>query len=321
MQSDVTRRAAMAALAACLQTARAEDAQPLRIIVPTPPGGLNDGVVRALQEPLQRLLGRTIIVDYKPGAGSSLGSAFVARSKPDGNTLLVNNNAVLINPLISRTTGYAIEGLTPLGVAAIGPLVLMANAAAIPSSDVRGFIDFAKKQPQPIAYASSGGVGSLGHLAMESFARSAGIKLLHVPYAGTAPSQQAVISGEAPLVMTSLTPAMKAQVDLGKVRLLGVASAKATPLVPGVAPINDAVPGFVVEAWFGLFAPALTEAATLNKIQQALMQVLAMPETKALLANLSVQPVAIGPVPFAEMIGQENRRWMEVIRDLKISKD
>ncbi len=320
----VSRRAWMAILAALFSSvalsAQADDETPLRIIVPTPPGGTNDGVARALQVPLQKLLKRTVLVEYKAGAASSMGSAFVARSKPDGNTLLLNNNAVSINPLVSRSAGYEMSSLTPLVVAAISPMVLIVNSE-VPAKDVKGFIEYARKQAQPLPYASSGGVGSLGHLAMESFARSAGIKLLHVPYAGGGPAQMAVSSGEVKLVMTSLNAALNGQVAAGRIRLLGVASEKPTPLVPGVPPISDALPGFVLDAWFGLLAPAQTPAATLDKLNQALMQALAMQETRDMLASFGAEPVAIGPVPFAAMIERDTGRWGEVVRDQKIAKE
>jgi tripartite-type tricarboxylate transporter receptor subunit TctC len=325
MPSNASRRVGLAVLAAALftfmlATARADDEPPLRIIVPTPPGGTNDGVARALQVPLQKLLKRTVLVEYKAGAASSMGSAFVARSKADGNTLLLNNNAVLINPLVSRSAGYEMSALKPLVVAAISPMVLIANSE-VPARDVKGLIEYARQQPQPLPYASSGGVGSLGHLAMESLARSAGIKLLHVPYTGGGPAQLAVSSGEVKLVLTTLTAVLNGQVAAGRIRLLGVASEKPTPLVPGVPPIGDAVPGFVLNAWFGLLAPAQTPAATLDRLCEALMQALAMPETRNMLASFGAEPVAIGPVPFAAMVEQEARRWGEVVREQKITKE
>ena len=318
----ISRRSTLALLSLSLcgvSATRADDLPILRIIVPTPPGGTNDGVARALQIPLQKLLNRTVVVDYKAGAAGSMGSAYVARSKPDGNTLLLNNNAVLINPLISRV-GYEMTDLTPLVVAAVSPMVLIVNSA-IPVTDVKGLIEYAGKQSQPMPYASSGGVGSLGHLAMESFARATGIKLLHVPYQGGGPAQMAVSSGEVKLVMTSLNGALLGQLGAGRIRLLGVASEKPTPLVPGVPPISETVPDFVLDAWFGLLAPAQTSPATLEVLNRALLQALAMPETRERLLAIGSQPTAIGPVPFGAMIDRETKRWTDVIREQKISKE
>jgi tripartite-type tricarboxylate transporter receptor subunit TctC len=319
--TSISRRTTLGLLAAlAVPLARADDAGPLHIIVPTPPGGTNDGVARALQQPLQKLLGRTVVVEYKPGAAGSVGSAFVARSKPDGNTLLLNNNAVLINPLISRDTGYTMADLKPLVVAAVSPLVLICNAA-IPATDVKGLIDYAKQQAQPLAYASAGGVGSLGHLAMESFAREAGIKLLHVPYTGGGPAQQAITSGEVACVMTTLNVGLKGQADAGRIRLLGVAAAKPTPLVPGVPTIDAALPGFALDAWFGLLAPSKTDPAVLGRLEQALLQALATPETRTILGNIGVQPSSIGSAAFAAMATEESRQWSEVVRERRISKE
>jgi tripartite-type tricarboxylate transporter receptor subunit TctC len=300
--------------------AAAQDNPPLRIIVPTPPGGTNDAVARALQQPLQKLLARTVIVEYKAGAAGSLGSAFVARAKPDGNTLLLNNNAVLINPLVSGGNGYEMKELSPVAVAATSPLVLIANGD-LPVQDTRELVAYAARQAQPLPYASSGGVGSIGHLAMESFARAAGIRLLHVPYTGGAPAQTAVLSGEVKMVLTTLTASHKAQVAAGKLRLLGIAAAAPSPLMPGVRPIPEAVPGFEADAWFGLLAPAQTPPATVQRIAAAVKQALEQPEAREQLQSAGVQPTYIAPEAFARRIEQESLRWGEVVREQKIRKE
>ena len=298
----------------------AQDATPLRIVVPTPPGGTNDGVARALQNPLQRLLGKTVIVEYKAGAAGSLGSAYVARSKPDGNTLLLNNNAVLINPLVSKSTGYDMKDLTPLAVAVVAPLVLFGHAG-MPVTDTKSLVDFASKQSQPLAYASAGGVGSLGHMSMESFARAAGVKLLHVPYTGGGPAQLAVSSGEVKMVMTTLNAGLKGQVDAGRIRMLGVAAAKPSALVPGVRPIGEVVPGFEIDAWFGLLAPSQTPAATIQKIAAAVGQALELPEVREQLLAMGVSPTFLGPEAFAKRVEQETQRWGEIVREQKLQKE
>jgi tripartite-type tricarboxylate transporter receptor subunit TctC len=298
----------------------AQDNPPLHIIVPTPPGGTNDTVARALQQPLQKLLARTVIVEYKAGAAGSLGSAFVARAKPDGNTLLLNNNAVLINPLVSGGNGYEMKDVAPVAVAAASPLVLIANGD-LPVQDTRELVAYAAKQAQPLPYASSGGVGSIGHLAMESFARAAGIRLLHVPYTGGAPAQVAVLTGEVKLVLTTLTASHKAQAAAGKLRLLGVAAAAPSPLMPGVRPIAEAVPGFEADAWFGLLAPAQTPPATVQRIAAAVQQALELPETREQLQAGGVEPTYIAPEAFARRIRQEAQRWGEVLREQKIRKE
>ena len=300
--------------------AHAQDTTPLRIIVPTPPGGTNDGVARALQIPLQRLLGKTVIVEYKAGAAGSLGSAYVARSKPDGNTLLLNNNAVLINPLVSKSTGYEMKDLTPVAVAVVAPLVLF-GSASMPATDTRGLVDFASKQTQPLAYASAGGVGSLGHMSMESLARAAGIKLLHVPYTGGGPAQMAVSSGEVKMVITTLNAGLKGQVDAGRIRMLGVAAAKPSPMVPGVRPIGEVVPGFEVDAWFGLLAPSQTPAATVQKIATAVGQALELPEVREQLLAMGVAPTFLGPEAFSKRVEQETQRWGDIVREQKLQKD
>lgn len=299
-------------LTLCTSLAHADDG-PLRIVVPTPPGGTNDGVARALQDPLQRLLNRPVIVDYKPGAAGSVGSTFVARSKPDGGTLLLNNNAVIINPQLSKTTGYEMKDLTPVSVAAVSPLVLMVNAA-VPAKDVKGFIAYARSQNQPLPFGSSG-VGGVSHLAMESFAKAAGIKVLHVPYQGGAPAQVALSSGEVKVALTAMNPVLKGLVDAGRIRLLGIASAAPSPLVPGTPTIGEALPGFVLDVWFGLLAPAQTPRATIERFSEAVAAAMLLPEVRDKIKALGSEPVYMGNEAFAKMVSAESQRWREAMRD------
>jgi tripartite-type tricarboxylate transporter receptor subunit TctC len=311
--TSISRRTTLGLLAAlAVPLARADDAGPLHIIVPTPPGGTNDGVARALQQPLQKLLGRTVVVEYKPGAAGSVGSAFVARSKPDGNTLLLNNNAVLINPLISRDTGYTMADLKPLVVAAVSPLVLICNAA-IPATDVKGLIDYAKQQAQPLAYASAGGVGSLGHLAMESFAREAGIKLLHVPYRGGAPALNDLIAGHIQVLFADSPPALP-QVKAGKVRAIGVTTAKRIAVAPDIAPVNDTVKGFDTAPWQMLMAPHGTPTPVVERLHKEIVAYIATPEGQKKLTDMGLVPGApTRPAELATFVASEVKAWGKIV--------
>jgi tripartite-type tricarboxylate transporter receptor subunit TctC len=138
---------------------------------------------------------------------------------------------------------------------------------------------------------------------------------------GGGPAQQAVTSGEVALVMTTMNAALKGQVEAGRIRLLGVAAAKMTALVPGVPTIGDTVPGFTLDAWFGVLAPSKTDPAVLRKIEQALLQALATPETRTLLSNIGVQPSALGSAPFLAMVTEESRHWGDVVRERKITRN
>lgn len=313
-----TRRALLTLAAAAALAASPAFAQPdfpnkpIKIIVPYPAGGLSDFQVRAIAEPLGKLLGQPIIVDNRPGASAGIGTQAVAASPPDGYTLGFVNNGFVITPLVNKSANYdPVKDFAPVSVVSTSPMVLVVNAS-VPANDVRSFIEYAKAQPAGIEYGSAG-TASFGHMATALFSQATGLNMTHIPYKGEAPMSLALRTGEVKVLITTPSPQIMGAVKEGKLKLLGVASAKPAPLLPGVKQISDTVPGFTAEVWFGLFAPKGTPPETVAKLNAALVKVLAMPETKEKFASVSAQAESTSPAIYAKMVREESARWADLI--------
>jgi tripartite-type tricarboxylate transporter receptor subunit TctC len=287
--------------------------RPIRLVVPYPPGGLVDVMARTIQEPLSAVVGQPLIIDNRAGAAGAIGSRSVAQSPPDGYSLIFSNNGPgALVPLVQADAGYDPVGdFTPISLVATAPLVLVSHNS-VPATNLREFIDYARSQPQGIEFASAG-TGSLGHLATELFAQKAGIKLIHVPYKGSAPAVMAVLSGEVKIYLSTSNDALEAGIKAGKVRQLGVSTATPSPLVPGVSPIADLLPGFDVTAWFGLLAPRGTSPAVVDRLNSAVRQVLGRPDIQKRFEAYGCSAVASSAQELGAMIGKEVPKWRATI--------
>jgi tripartite-type tricarboxylate transporter receptor subunit TctC len=190
----------------------------------------------------------------------------------------------------------------------------------VPATDVRSFVEYLKKQPQPVAYASAG-IGSFGHLASELFARTAGVKMSHVPYKGQAATTNAIISGDVGMLVTTASAAMNEFIANGRLRLLGVTSAEPSPLAPGAPTVGATLPGYVAETWFGILAPAGTPADVVNKLNAAINQALQGGDLKQRFTGYGVVAATATPQKLGTMIAEDVARWRPVIRDNNISTD
>ena len=320
------RRYLLAALAAatlalpCLVAAQAFPSKPITIVVPYPPGGTTDVLARALQEPLQKLLGQPVIVDNKPGASAMLGTKLVARAPADGYTLLFPNNGLVISPHITKDAGYApLTDFAPVSLVSLQPMVLVTHPA-VPAKTVREFIDYAKANPGKINYATAG-PASFGHLASVLFARTAGVTLEHIPYKGQAPTTQAVLAGEVQMLLSTSSAQMNAFIKEGRLRLLGVSSAQPSPLVPGGVPINQTLPNFQADVWFGLFAPAGTPRDVVAKLNDAIGKALQQPDVKTKFETAGSLPVGSTPEQMVARITEESANWAAIVRDVNIKAE
>ena len=295
--------------------------KPIRILVPYPAGGTTDLMARALQDPLQKSLGQPIIVENKPGAGGLIAAREVARSTADGYTLLfINSGIVAVAPFIVKDPGIdGIKDFSPVALVSLSPLFMVINAA-VPANDVKGFIDYLKQQPGPVDFASAG-TGSFGHLASELFARSAGVKMTHIPYKGQAPTTNAVVAGEVKMLITSASSAMNGFIANGKLKLLGVASAEPTPLAPGAPTVGSALPGYAAETWFGFISAAGTPPGVVNKLNDAINRALEPAEMQQRFAGFGVQAKTATPKRLGEMIAEDVARWSVIIRDNNIRSE
>ncbi|MGE0097389.1 MAG: Bug family tripartite tricarboxylate transporter substrate binding protein [Hydrogenophaga sp.] len=312
-----TRRALMAVAAALLTSgtvlAQASfPSKPVRVIVPYPAGGLSDFQIRAMAEPLGKLLGQPIIVDNRPGASGAIGTQAAATSAPDGHTLVFVNNGFVITPHLNKQAGYdALKNFTAVSLVTTSPMVLVVNNE-IPANTVPEFIEYIKSRPAGIEYGSAG-TASFGHMATALFSQATGLNMVHIPYKGEAPMTMALRTGEVKLLITTPSPSMMGAVKERQLKLLGVASSKPAPLLPGVKQISDTVPGYSAEVWFGLFAPAGTPPAHIAKLNDALAKVLAMPEIKEKYAGVGASATHSTPAAFNEITRAESARWSDLI--------
>jgi len=244
----------------------------------------------------------------------------VAPAPADGYTLLFPNNGLVISPHITKDAGYApLTDFAPVSLVSLQPMVLVTHPA-VPAKTVREFIDYAKANPGKINYATAG-PASFGHLASVLFARTAGVTLEHIPYKGQAPTTQAVLAGEVQMLLSTSSAQMNAFIKEGRVRLLGVSSAQPSPLVPGGVPINQTLPNFQADVWFGLFAPAGTPRDVVAKLNDAIGKALQQPDVKTKFETAGSLPVGSTPEQMVARITEESANWAAIVRDVNIKAE
>jgi tripartite-type tricarboxylate transporter receptor subunit TctC len=310
------RRFTLAAVAAACSPAFAQSPKPIRLVVPYPPGGPLDIVARALADKAKESLG-TAIVENKPGAGGNLGADLVAKSAPDGHTIVMGAVAThAINPwLYTRMPYDALRDFTPLTGVAQVPNVLVMNpqtAARLKIASVGDLVAYAKAHPGKLNYGS-GGNGSAGHLAGEMFKSQAGVFMVHIPYGGGNPAQLALLSGEVDLTFDNLASA-SANIKAGKLKALAVTTARRAKAMPELPAIAEALPGFDVNTWFGLFGPAGLPADQTQRLNKAFTEALASPELQARLTTLMAEPMPLTPQQFGKFVKRENAKYEKVVK-------
>jgi tripartite-type tricarboxylate transporter receptor subunit TctC len=305
---------ACAACAGTLAHAQSYPVKPLRIISPYPPGGLGDTIPRAIAVGLTELIGQQVIVDNRPGASQSIGMQAAAKAPPDGYTLVFGSvTSLAINPSVHRALPYdPVKDFAPVALCVTTPLYLVVHPA-VPARSVKDLVAIARAQPGKLTYAS-GGTGSSNHLAAELFKSMARVDLLHVPYKGAGPAMVDVMGGHVDLMFGA---AGLAEAKAGKVRVLGVTSAKrahAAPDVPTVA--ESAVPGYEATIWFGVLAPAGTPAAIVKRLSQDIQKVVNQPRIREQFSTTEMTP--LGPEAFAAHIAREIPKWRKVVTAAKV---
>lgn len=313
-----SRRAIFAALAlsACTgvfsQTAYPD--KPIRLVVPYPPGGFTDILGRLLSAQLQTRLGQTVIVDNKGGGGSTIGSALVARAPADGYTLLLVAPDLAINEslMASRLSYDARKDFSPVIRAAWSPMVLVTHPS-VPAKNVSEFLALAKARPGKINFAS-GGIGTGAHLALELFKTRAGVDVTHVPYKGNGPATSDLLGGQVSAMFLQYAVA-KPHIAGGKLVMLATPSGKRSAAIPDVPTIAESgLPGFDVEPWFGIVAPAGTPAAIVNRLNAEIGKIMQQNDVKEMLASVGAAPSISSPQEFGKFIDSEVTRWAEVVK-------
>jgi tripartite-type tricarboxylate transporter receptor subunit TctC len=295
-------------------------AKPLKIVVPFPAGGPTDVLTRVLAEKLGGQLGQPVVVENKPGAGGAIGADFVAKSAPDGYTLVMATASThSIGPYLAKVAYDPVKDFTP--VVWVGNATnVMVVSNQLPVSSVKELIELAKKDPGKLNYATSG-IGTISHLTSELFASMAGIKLTHVPYKGTQQSMPDIISGQVAILFDNIMTAQP-NVKSGKVKALAISSPSRSPLVPDLPTVSESgLPGFQSVVWFGLLGPAGTPKAVVDRMNAEMNKSLGLPDIQARFAQLGFEPAGGSPADFAATMQRDAQKWSKVIKDAGVKPE
>ena len=292
-------------------------ARPIKWVVGYPAGGTTDILARLIGQWLSEHLGAQVIIENRPGAGNNIGTEAVINAPPDGYTVLLVNPANGINASLYRKLNFDfIRDIAPVAGLTRVPNVMEVNPA-VPAKTVQEFIDYAKANPGKINWASSGN-GTSVHLSGEMFKMMTGVDLLHVPYRGAAPALTDLISGQVQVMFDNM-PSSIEHIRAGKLRALGVTTAKRSPALPDVPTVADTVPGYEASAWFGMGAPKGTPPEVVNKLNKAINAALADPNIQARLADLGGIVMAGTPADFGQVIVDETEKWAKVVKAADVS--
>ncbi|MCR0985209.1 Bug family tripartite tricarboxylate transporter substrate binding protein [Roseomonas populi] len=324
---DVSRRAALSLLAAPALTtlpraARAQGGYPTRpvsVIVPWAPGGSTDILGRILADPLRIAFGQPFVVENRSGASGNIGSAYVARSAPDGQTLLFATMSThAMNDALFRNMPFnGAEDFTPIALLAY-VLNTMVVHPSVPAKTVPEFIAYAKANPGKIAYASAG-PGSTNHLCAAMFAQMAGLDMVHVPYRGGAPATLDTVAGQTQLFFSAGTQTLD-HVRAGRLRLLAVTEGRRSALLPDVPTVKESLPGFEMAVWYGALGPKGMPPELVARLNAEINKALMLPEVKDKMAAIGVEVVNETPVAFADQLRADAVKWRKLILDLGIDK-
>jgi len=285
--------------------------KPVTMVVPYPPGGSNDTFARELSKKLSEAWKVPVIVDNKPGAGGSIGAAFVSKAQPDGYTLCLLSSSFTTNAAIQPNLPFdPVNGFTPVAMVASGPMLLTVRND-LPAKTTLELFDYARKHPGQLNYATSG-QGSTNHFATEMLMNAAHIRMTHVPYKGMSPAVTDLLGGHVDVLVAS-APSIYQHVKAGRVRAIGVTSAGPSPVVPGLRPLSEmGVPGYHFELWWGILAPPHLPPELLDRINADVNRALATPEMTEVFLREGAEPAPIAPQRFARTIRDEIEGWKKV---------
>ena len=295
--------------------------KPVKLVVGFTPGGAADYVARSLGEPFGRALGQPIVIENRPGAGSSIAADLVSKAAPDGYTVLIASpSSILVNPALSTKLGYTAKDLAPITLVSTSPLVIAANPA-IGVNSIQDLIARAKKEPGVLNFASAGN-GSAPHLGGELFVQLTGAKIKNIPFRGGAPAVQSVIAGDTHIIFGT-PPSVLPMIQAGRLRALAVTTRERTPLVPGVPGMAEAgLPEYAIEFWYGLFVPAATPPAIVKKIFDAATTAMQDPSVKAALAREGTEArLSQSPEQFSSFLVEDGKFWVKLVKDAGVKLD
>ena len=313
---------AFLALAACapLCLAQSWPARPVKMVVPFPAGGPTDVMTRVLAEKLTTALGQPVVVENKPGAGGTIGADFVAKSAPDGYTLVMATGSThSVAPYLTKVPYDPQRDFTPIVYVGYATNLLVVSPV-IGINSVRELIDYAKKHPGQLNYSTSG-IGSVAHLTSEMFAAMAGIKLTHVPYKGTQLSIPDLMSGQIAMLFDNVMTA-KPHVDGKRLKGIGISSLQRSALMPEVPTISESgLAGFDSWNWFGVFGPAGTPRGVVERVNNEMNRIVTDPAVRERFAQLGFETTGGTPAEFAVVVQAEAQKWSKVIRDANVKPE
>jgi len=292
--------------------------RPVTIVVPFAPGGANDVVIRAIQQPLAEALGQPIVVENRGGAGGSVGAAYVARARADGYTLLMAATGFVVNPSLYERVQYdALKDFDAVAELSTFPVIYTVRPD-MGVSTLQSFIAYAKERPGALNY-STPGAGTLPHLATELLKLHTGIAMVHVPYAGAAPAAQALLGKTVDMAATSITVA-KSQIQTGAMVGLAVSGRERWPELPDVPTVGDAgVPAALADTWQGIMVPDGTPREIIDRLAEALISVVQRPDVRERLLHTGFHATGRGPDDFHRRIVEELPKWKDVIQKARIT--
>jgi len=305
-------------LASSAVSAETYPSRHITLIIPFAAGGSNDIVGRAIGMKLAEAWGQPVVVENRPGAGGTIGSAVVAAALPDGYTLLLVSSTFTINPAIKKSMPFdTLKDFAPVAFIARSPLLVTASNK-LPVNSVKELLDLAKRQPGQITYASSG-PGSINQISAEMIALSAGVKLVHIPYRGGAPALNDLLGGHVDIYVSSL-PQVLQMVRTGQAKALAVTSLKRTPILPNVPTLDESgIPGFDSSSWWGIVGPAGMPAHVVNALNAEVGKMLTSPELVRFLETEGAEAETMTPQQFGDLMRSETQRWIKVGREANIS--
>ncbi|HKU69229.1 MAG TPA: tripartite tricarboxylate transporter substrate binding protein [Burkholderiales bacterium] len=295
-------------------------AKPVRVVVPSSPGGGTDIIARIVAPDLSKRLGQQFVIDNRPGAGTMIGIEIVAKSPADGYVLLMTPSTLAINSALYKKVPYdPVHDFAPITELISSPSIIVVHPS-VPAKTIKELIAFARSRPGQINYASAG-AGTYPHMTMELFQSMAKVKMVHIPYKGTGPAMIDMLAGNTAVMAGTILSVMP-QVRAGRLRALGISSEKRSPVAPEIPTVAEAgLPGFEAVQWYGFLAPAKTPREIITRLHAETVRILQQPETKERFASDGADPVGNSPDEFARFIQSELVKWAKVARGAGIQPE
>ncbi|MBN9426467.1 MAG: tripartite tricarboxylate transporter substrate binding protein [Burkholderiales bacterium] len=302
------------------QVVRAQDrTNPIRLVVPYAAGGQTDTLARVLAVSMEKTLGQTVVTENRPGAGALLGTRFVIQSPPDGNTLLFHNSGMVSTAVLRKAPPYnPVKDLDPIAMVGVSPNMLMVHES-VPARTIPEFLAYARSRPNGIECANSGN-NSGGHISALMLQKLANIKIIHIPYKGSAEVTTALLSGEVKMQISVTTESLNPHIKAGKIRVLGVATKERSQLAPELPTIGDYVPGYAMDGWFGILTSAGVDAARKEQLAAAIQKALTEEPIKRKFLELNMGPTWEGPSDFTRRVGDTVGYYEGLIEKLNLVK-